>query len=128
MNPHQIHKLIHDHLDRHPDRRRAYLDDGTYSMRIRWLESILQLVDEAMDHHGLPGRTRYPILQEVIMGIASAEDAYERVATQARMAAEFGRGPHFIRVDPNALTPEARARLSEAIWPTPERRDADAAD
>ncbi len=79
----RVDRLIADHLRRDPNAEHAFLHDPVYSAQIKFLRSMLRLVDEVMNHEGVPAPTRLRVVRAVLYGSPDGADAIVRIRDRA---------------------------------------------
>ncbi len=87
-----VDRLVTEHMRRDPDADRAYHHDATYSAQDRWLRGMLRLVDEVMEHEGVPEQVRERVVRCVLYGSPDSSDAVVRITDRARVAATLAAG------------------------------------
>ncbi len=78
-----VDRLIRDHMRRDPNAEEAFLRDPVYSAQLRFLRSMLRLVDEVMNHEGVPAPVRLRVVRAVLYGSPDGADAIVRINDRA---------------------------------------------
>lgn len=85
--PMRADKLVDSYLRRTSLAREAAVQDGQFSMQIKWLRDVLHMLDIAMEDEGVPPETRERVLRVALYGsLENPMDALDRErATAARI-------------------------------------------
>ncbi len=82
-----IDRLVEEHARRNLENQIAYHHDAQFRYQTRMLATVLHLVDEVLEHEGIPASVRTRVVRCVLYGSPNPADALLRI-DQHREAAE----------------------------------------
>lgn len=86
-----VDRLVRDHMRRDPNAEHAFLNDPVYSAQVRFLRSMLRLVDEVLNHEGVPAPVRMRVVRAVLYGSPDGADAIVRINDREAAALQLAR-------------------------------------